>query len=104
MSLSSIVAKFERRTALALAEAIVPGSATVPAADEATVAAVEDVVRHFDPRFAKVWEVAQATLSAAAVRHTGRPFHWLSAAAQDALIRRWEDDPILSVPLGLVAL
>jgi choline dehydrogenase-like flavoprotein len=104
MSLSSIVATFERRSALALAEAIIPGSATVPAADEATVAAVEEVVRNFDPRFTKAWELAQATLSAAAIRHGGRPFHMLSTTAQDALIRRWEDDPILSVPLGLVAL
>ena len=104
MRFSSILATFERRSALALAEAIIPGSANIPAADEATVAAVQDLVRHFDPRFAKAWELAQATLSAAAIRHTGRPFHRLSTTAQDALIRRWEDDAILSVPLGLVAL
>src|SRR5580692_5143906 len=101
MPLPASLTNFERRSALALAEAIIPGSSAIPAADEATVAAVEEVVRHFDPRFSKAWDLAQATLSAAAIRSTGRPFHKLSTAAQDALIRRWEDDPILSIPLGL---
>ena len=46
----------------------------------------------------------RSTLSAAAIAQTGRPFHALSAQAQDQLIRRWENDKILRTPLGLVAL
>lgn len=92
------------RSALALAEAIVPGSASTPAADENTVATADHVVQEFHPGLAKAWRAAQATLDAAAVAQTGRPFHSLSADAQDALIRRWEKDPVLRLPLGVVSL
>jgi choline dehydrogenase-like flavoprotein len=95
---------FQYRSALALAEAIVPGSASIPAADEATVARAHDVIRAFHPSLPQAWRIAQATLAAAAIAQTGRPFDALSAARQEALIRRWEDDPILKAPLGLVAL
>jgi choline dehydrogenase-like flavoprotein len=98
------VGGFSYRARLALAEAIVPGSARIPAADEATVARAEEVVRAFHPSLARAWRVAQATLSAAAIAQSGRPFHALSADAQDALLRRWEADPILKTPLGVVAL
>src|SRR5262249_10254339 len=95
---------FQYRSALALAEAILPGSRTIPPADEATVARTEEVVRETDPRLARAWRVTQATLSAAAIAHTGRPFHALSAEDQQALIRRWEADPVLRTPLELVSL
>ena len=92
------------RAAIALAEAIVPGSANIPAADEATVALADEAVRTFHPSLAKAWRIAQATLDAAAIAQKGRPFHALSAEAQHALIRRWEEDPVLRMPLGLVSL
>jgi hypothetical protein len=93
---------FQRRAALALAEAIIPGSAFIPGADEATVARAEEVVRGFHPRAAKAWRLAQAALSAAAIVQTLRPFHALSLPAQEALIRSWEANPILRVPLGVI--
>ena len=92
------------RAALALAEAIIPPCANVPGADEGTVARADEIVTEFHPLLGKAWKVAQASLSAAAIAHAGRPFHALSASAQDALIQRWERDPILRTPLGLVAL
>jgi choline dehydrogenase-like flavoprotein len=92
------------RSALALAEAILPGSAHIPAADEATVARASEVVQAFDPRLSRAWRAAQTTLSAAAILQTGRPFYALSADRQEALLRRWEQDPLLKTPLGLVAL
>ncbi|HXN33228.1 MAG TPA: GMC family oxidoreductase [Polyangiaceae bacterium] len=95
---------FPYRAALALAEAIVPGSASIPAADEATVARAHEVVQGFHPSLARAWSIAQATLAAAAIGQTGRSFDALSAARQEALIRQWEDDPILKAPLALVAL
>ncbi len=92
------------RSALALAEAIIPGSARVPAADEGTVARANEVVAAFHPGLSGAWRAAQTTLSAAAVVQTGRPFYALSADRQEALLRRWEKDAILKTPLGLVAL
>jgi choline dehydrogenase-like flavoprotein len=93
---------FTDRSVLALAEAIMPGSATIPAADEATVARAEEALGELGPTVVKAWRLAQAMLSAAAIRYTGRPFHALSVAAQDALIDRWQGDPVLRKPLGLV--
>jgi choline dehydrogenase-like flavoprotein len=95
---------FPYRSALALAEAIIPGSAGIPPADEATVARVDDLVHAFDPRAVRAWRMAQATLAASAIAQTGRPFDALSSARQEALIRRWENDPILKTPLAFVAL
>jgi choline dehydrogenase-like flavoprotein len=92
------------RAALALAEAIVPGSATIPAADETTVALADEAVGSFHPNLKKAWRIAQATLDAAAIAQKGRAFHVLSAEAQEALIRRWEQDPVLRMPLNLVSL
>jgi choline dehydrogenase-like flavoprotein len=94
---------FRQRSALALAEAIVPGSSRIPAADETTVARVQEVLTAFDPRLGKAWGLAQSLVSAAALAYTGRPFHALSASAQDDLIRRWERSPLMRKPLGLVA-
>ena len=95
---------FPYRSALALAEAILPGSATVPAADEVTVERADEIVRDFHPGLARAWRGAQATLAAAAVAQTGRSFGALSAARQEALIHRWEDDPVLRTPLALISL
>jgi choline dehydrogenase-like flavoprotein len=95
---------FQYRAALSLAEAIIPGSRTVPSADEVTVARAHEVVHAFHPALARAWRISQATLVAAAIAQTGRPFDALSAAGQEALLRRWEDDPILKAALGLVSL
>ena len=98
------VTGFQYRSALALAEAILPGSRTIPAADEASVARAEEVVRDLDPRLASAWRVMQATLSAAAIAQTGRPFHALTSEKQQVLLRRWEADPVLRQPLSLISL
>jgi choline dehydrogenase-like flavoprotein len=92
------------RAALALAEAIIPGSAKIPGADETTVALADEAVEHFHPSLTRAWRVAQATLDAAAVAQKGKPFHLLTASAQDELVRRWEKDAVLRLPLGAVSL
>jgi choline dehydrogenase-like flavoprotein len=91
------------RSAVALAEAILPGSATIPGADEATVARMVELLGSLSPALSQGWLVAQQALDLAAIGRTGRPFHALSADRQEALIRRWEQDPILKAPLALVA-
>jgi choline dehydrogenase-like flavoprotein len=94
----------EDRAALAFAEAIVPGSATIPAADETTVARVKEVVGKLHPRFVRALSVAEKALNLAAVAREGRPFHALSAIRQDALVRSWERDPVMRSPLSLLSL
>jgi choline dehydrogenase-like flavoprotein len=92
------------RASLALAEAILPGSAEIPAADEQTVEAVEAVVRELHPQLVHAWRFAHRALDAAAIARTGRRFHRNSAAVQDALLNRWERDVVLGRPLGFLAL
>jgi choline dehydrogenase-like flavoprotein len=92
------------RSQVSLAEAILPGSSQFPAADERAVASAEEVASKIHPMLPGAWRVALQALDAAAVASTGRPFHALSAAEQDAQLERWESDPILRSPLALVSL
>jgi choline dehydrogenase-like flavoprotein len=98
------ISRFEYRSALALAEAIIPGSRTLSAADETTVFRTEEVVTAFHPGLGRAWRVAQAALAAGAIAHSGRPFDRLNAAEQERLLRRWEDDAAFRAPLALVSL
>src|SRR5260370_6130921 len=103
-SVDKLAGGFPYRAALALAEAIIPGSATIPGADEATVSRAHEVVHAFHPGLVKSWRMAQATLAAAAIARTGRPFGALSAARQEILLGQWQADPVLRTALGLVGL
>ncbi|HTS83188.1 MAG TPA: GMC family oxidoreductase [Myxococcaceae bacterium] len=91
------------RAMLALAEAILPGASTIPAADDTTVREVAALVARFSPKLSRAWGAAHRALDAAARLRTGRPFHALSAARQDALLARWERDPVFRGPLSIVA-
>ncbi len=92
------------RAAMALAEAILPGSSEIPAADEQTVEGVEAVVRELHPKLVGAFRAAQRVLDVAAMAQTGGRFHTLSGVEQDALLRRWEVDPVLGKALGLLSL
>jgi choline dehydrogenase-like flavoprotein len=94
----------QRRAGLALAEAIIPGSRTIPAADEATFDRAQELVAELHPTLARAWGLALRALDAAAVAYTGRPFHALGARQQDELVQRWQRDPVLRGPMGLAAL
>jgi choline dehydrogenase-like flavoprotein len=91
------------RSALAVAETLLPGSARVPFADESTVAQVEEVVRAFDARLVPVWRAAVRTLDYAAILNGGRPLHALSSSEQDSVLRAWEAHPLLREPLAVVS-
>jgi choline dehydrogenase-like flavoprotein len=93
-----------RRAALAIAEAIIPGSGSVPAADEASLDGAEALVAEFHPTLLKAWRAAHQALDASTLALRGRPFHALSAAAQEEMLHRWERDPILRAPLGVIAM
>jgi choline dehydrogenase-like flavoprotein len=91
------------RAALALAEAIIPGTALIPGADEGTVREAAALLAQLSPRLGKAWWAAQRALDAAARLRTGRPFQALSAAHQERLLALWEQDPVLRLPLSLVS-
>ncbi|MGZ6081433.1 MAG: gluconate 2-dehydrogenase subunit 3 family protein, partial [Myxococcaceae bacterium] len=91
------------RATLALAEAIIPGTSTIPGADDNTVREVTELVSRMSPKLARAWTSANRALDAAARLRTGRPFHALSAARQDALLARWERDPLFRTPLALIS-
>jgi len=92
------------RASLALVEALIPGSRDLPAADETTIRRAEEVVRHVHPSLVRAWVAAQRTLDAAAYPRSGRPFHALSADAQEAMLRRWEKDPVIRQALAIISL
>lgn len=95
----------ELRAALALAEAILPGSRSIPAADERTVLRAEDIVRLFHPAMLKPFAAALRLLDGAAVLSAGRPFHRLSAERQQAVLRGWDTSPVMRGPVhGLATL
>ncbi len=91
------------RAALALAEAIIPGTALIPGADEATVRDAAELLAQVSPKLSRAWWAAQRALDAAARLRTGRPFQALSAAEQEQLLKLWEQDAVLRLPLSLVS-
>jgi hypothetical protein len=91
------------RAMLALAEAIIPGTSSIPAADDNTVREVAAVVTRLSPRLGKAWTAAHRALDAAARLRTGRPFHALSMARQQALLHQWERDPLFRAPLSIIS-
>lgn len=100
----SSIATPVRRSALALAEALIPGSALIPGANEDTVAAVAELAAHIAPSVAKGWSAAQQVLDRAARAYTGgRSLSDLSPDAREDLMRRWEKDPVLRSPLSIVS-
>ncbi len=93
----------DRAAALALLEAIIPGSEAIPAGDEATLARTEEVVQSIAPQLVPIWRKAQRALCAAAVVSHGRPFNALDARTQQALLARWQQTPALRSALAVVS-
>lgn len=91
------------RQALALAEAIIPGSPTIPSADERTVADALEVCEHISPWATRTFGSLVGILDRAAVVFTGRRFHQLDRHEQQGLLAKWDGDPVLRAPLGLLA-
>ena len=64
----------------------------------------QELVREVHPSLVHAWRLALRALDAAAVAYTGKPFHALSAHKQEELVVRWQVDPVLRTPLGILAL
>jgi choline dehydrogenase-like flavoprotein len=94
----------ERRTALAFAEAILPGSARTPGADETTVARAEAIFRGLGPGAKRAWSAALGVLDQAARLKTGAPFHALSRSRQQEVLAAWEKSSVLRGPLNVLAI
>lgn len=93
----------EQRAAIALAEAIIPGSPTIKAADERLVAFVARVAHDVAPPLVPMTAKLVRALDLAAVRYTGRRFADLGADAQERLLQRWYEDPIMRSPVQIVS-
>ena len=91
------------RSALAFAEAILPGSPTTPGADETTVARLEEVMRAVSPHVVTGWSSALALLDQAVRLQKGKPFHALTRSEQESVLHAWEKSPILRGPLHALA-
>lgn len=94
----------ESRAALALIEAMIPGSDTVPAGDETTLRVTEEILSAVSPALLPVFRSAQRALSAAAIASTGRPFYALDQRTQQDMLMRWAKNPVLRGPYSLVLL
>jgi choline dehydrogenase-like flavoprotein len=90
-------------SALALARALIPGSARIPAADERSVRHVDEVVGEVAPWVVRAWHAAQKTLDAAAILRTGRPLRRLDAEATERVVRAWQDNAVLRQALNIVS-
>lgn len=93
----------ERRVALAIAEAILPGSPTIRPADERSLDLAERVIAHISPLALKAWIAGVSLLDRAAVLSTGKRFSSLDRLRQQELLEKWEKDPVLRVPLAVIA-
>lgn len=94
----------EYRAGLALAEAIIPGSRRVPAADEGTFERAMEVLGEFHPKFVPAFGATFRAMDAAAIAYAGKPFSALGSAQQEELLVRWQRDPVLKAPLAVVSL
>ncbi len=91
------------RSALALARALIPGSARIPGADEDSVRMAHETVATFAPWLARPWLVAQRALDLAAIARTGRRLSALDPDRADELVRAWQRDPVLRQALNVVS-
>jgi choline dehydrogenase-like flavoprotein len=91
------------RSALALAEAIVPGGANVRRADEDTLHSVASLLEHTHSYLAPVWSKAAIALDHLAIAQSGHRFRNLPRQRQQALLQHWARDPAMSFVLQAFA-
>jgi hypothetical protein len=102
----SLLTEDQRRSALALAEAILPDSRDPEgprAADERTLASLERVLEHLSPWAVRAFGVAAQALDRAARVQTGRRFSDLDVRRQQALLDSWQANPVLRTPLTVIS-
>jgi len=94
-----------RRAALAIAEAIIPGSATVPAADEASLDGAEALIAEFHPTLLRAWKGRAPGARRVDAR---RPRAAVSTRSRPRSRRRCSSggsaNPIMRAPLWVIAM
>ena len=93
----------ERRSALGLARALIPGTERIPAADDQLVARSEEFLRDLSPALVRVWRIAQRLLAANAFARSGRAFHKLSRSRQEELLLSWERGKVTRAAFSVVS-
>lgn len=90
----------ERRAAIALAEAMIPGSEHVRPADENLVGHVVHIAHDLAPPLVHIFAKLAVFVENAAVARVGRRFSELSVEEQQHLLDRWYEDPVMRGPLN----
>ncbi|MBI3184557.1 MAG: GMC family oxidoreductase [Myxococcales bacterium] len=93
----------EREASAHLARAILPPGRRFRGGGEETVERACELVAEFSPAAAGYLGALALLLDRAAVLRTGRRFRALEPEKQQALLRRWERDPLIRLPLFLFA-
>ncbi|HSC88641.1 MAG TPA: GMC family oxidoreductase [Polyangiaceae bacterium] len=93
----------ERRSAIALARAILPSTDKMQGADEQTVRFTEGFIGNMLPEAKKPWAAAQRALAQAARLFTGKALEDLSDQEAEELVARWAEHPLLGSAVNAVA-
>ena len=93
----------QRKAALALVEAILPGGEGIPAADERTLRDTAAVIERISPWAMRAFKGAVTICDRAAILSTGKRFAQLDRHRQQLLLERWDTDPVMRSPLGILA-
>ncbi len=102
-SMTERISSRDMRAVLAFAEAIIPGSERIHAADEVTVRRTLDLLEELPAAVTTAFAAAARTLDAAAVPFKGRAFSALDRSQQEELLRRWPENPAIGGPLALLS-
>jgi len=103
MSHPSSPSSTDRRIALGLAKALIPGTDRIPGADDPLVSRTEELLHEFSPASVRAFRIALKLLNANAFARSGRPFDRLSATRQEELLRSWERGHLLRAAFSLVS-
>ncbi|HEY3452412.1 MAG TPA: GMC family oxidoreductase [Myxococcales bacterium] len=94
----------ERRVAAALAQALIPGTARIPAADAQDVERAEEVIREFSPVLVKPWALLQRGMDLLSLPRTGKRFRDLSPADRETVLKGWQSGQAMRAPLSVLSL
>ena len=93
----------ELTAARALAAAIIPAGRRFRAADDRTISTALELLGGISSAGPRLFGPATLLLDRAAMLRTGRRFSNLVAGEQEKLLRRWSGNPLLRVPLKIIA-
>ena len=87
----------------ALVRAILPAGRVFPGGGERTIAAAEQRLSELSSGSMTSLDTLCNTLDRAAILRTGKRFHSLDADRAETVLRAWESDPLLRLPLFILS-